>query len=202
MMRLIVPIIMLAVSIGMFFMYTSKTYSEIEALKVKEASYDQALDNAAELESVRNQLLEKYALFTPGSIEKLKKLLPNNVDNIKLILEINDRAARYNMSLKNVKFNTTDGKTNQNTTIEESSARLAEKNKDFNTFEVEFSTEGTYPNFVLFIKDIEQSLRIVDINSVAFSSPDVPATLGGVNPGRPRDVYKYDFKISTYWLKQ
>lgn len=201
MMRFIVPLIMLAVSVGLFFTYTSKTYTDIQDLRIKQAEYSDALTNAAELQAVRNQLVEKYNLFDTETLAELKKLLPDNVDNIKLILEINDVAVKYGMSLKNVKFQSNSSASP--TSIEESNARLAEKKKAYSAFNVEFSTEGTYSNFVLFIADLEKSLRIVDVNSIAFSSPEIQQTaLGGVNPSKPRDSYKYDFSVATYWLKQ
>jgi len=201
MMRFIGPLIMLAVSVGLFFAYTSKTYTSIQELRVKQAEYNDALSNAAELEAVRNQLIERYNMFDTQTLAELKKLLPDNVDNIKLILEINDVAVKYGMSLKNVKFQS--NQTASPTTIEESNSRLAEKKKSYSSFNVEFSTEGTYSNFVLFLSDIEKSLRIVDVNSIAFSSPELPQTaLGGLTNGKPKDSYKYDFSISTYWLKQ
>ena len=199
MMRFIVPIIMLAVSIGLFFTFTSPTYSSIQDLRAQQTEYNQALSNAAELESVRNQLIQKYNMFDQQTLADLKKLLPDNVDNIKLILEINDVAVRYNMSLKNVKFQSTSASP---TTVEENNARLAEKKKAYSSFSVEFSTEGKYSDFVGFISDLEKSLRIVDVNSLAFTAPELPQNLGGVNPSKPNDSYKYDFRVSTYWLKQ
>lgn len=195
------PLILLAISVGLFFTYTQKTYGDIQALQVKESSYNDALTNANELETVRDQLLEKYNMFAPGTLDRLSKLLPDNVDNIKLILEINDVAVRYGMSLKNVKFDSAAASTSSAKQIEQSNSKIAEKNKEYGIFDVEFSTEGTYPNFVAFIEDIEKSLRIVDVNSITFSSPENSGSFGGATPSKPADLYKYDFKISTYWLK-
>jgi Tfp pilus assembly protein PilO len=199
-MRFIVPLIMLAVSVGLFFTYTQKTWISIQELRTKQTEYNDALTNANELEQVRNDLLAKYNAFDPSSIEKLKKLLPDNVDNIKLILEINEVAFKYGMLLKNVKFDATDQNSNSSS-VQERNSSIAQKNKSYGTFDVEFSSEGTYSNFVSFMSDLEKSLRIVDVNAITFSSPELPQTLGGVSPSKPKDSYKYDFKISTYWLK-
>ena len=68
--------------------------------------------------------------------------------------------------------------------------------KDYGVWNLGFSTQGTYSNFVNFVKDLEKNLRIVDIVSVDFSS----SSGIGVNPALS-SIYKYDFKIKTYWLK-
>ncbi len=56
----------------------------------------------------------------------------------------------------------------------------------------------SYNNFINFTKDMEKNLRLVDISSVEFSAAE-----GSSNSksGNSNDVYKYNFKIKTYWLK-
>lgn len=192
-MRLILPIILIAVSIGAFVLYISPTYAEIKTLRAEKAEYDTALDNSKILQTIRGELSDKYKNFNPDDLAKLERLLPNNVDNIKLILEIQRVAATYGMTLRNVKFDTdavSAGTTNQAGFVTGGAAQTAPK-KDYGTFDLEFSTEGTYPNFVSFLTDLEKSLRIVDVKGITFTSTSAAGS----------DTYRYDFKITTYWFK-
>lgn len=81
------------------------------------ASYNEALNNSKALEAERDKLTQKYNSFDPENLSKLQKLLPDNVDNIRLILEIEKIASPYGMVLKNVKYDATDKNTAVSQTI-------------------------------------------------------------------------------------
>ncbi len=215
MFRYLISIILIGVSVVGFVMFTNPILGDISNIKTEIASYNEALDNSKSLENERDKLTKKYNAIDPESLNKLGKLLPDNVDNIRLILEIEKIASPYGMVLKDVKYDATqakvdpkkDNKTNttatDTTTDTGSSAQpqvsntIAVKNKEYGIWNLEFSTEGTYSNFVNLTKDLESNLRIVDISSIAFSSD------GGLVLGKTKssDTYKYNFKIKTYWLK-
>ena len=57
--------------------------------------------------------------------------------------------------------------------------------------DISFSIEGSYQNFLKFVGDLDKSLRIVDVQSVTFSSLS----------DKDASSYLYNFKIRTYWLK-
>lgn len=197
MFRYITPIIMIAVSLGVFFAYTDPVYKDVKELRTQVSSYDEALANSKKLEEAKNVLNQQYNTFTDDELERLRKLLPDNVDNIRLILEIESVAVRYGMTIKNVEFDVATRDTNGKE-IEEDSKDLKLAQKEYGIFDLSFSTEGTYPNFVAFLEDIEKSLRIVDINQISFTSPDNNPVQGF---GKPKDLYQYDISLRTYWLK-
>lgn len=201
MMRFITPIILIGIAVSLFFLFTNPIYSDISNLRTEIASYDAALDNSKALENERDKLTAKYNAINPDNLTKLQKLLPENVDNIRLILEIEQIASPFGMTLKDVKYNatnTTNTPTNGGTVVQGGGvAKLAPK--DYGIFDLEFSTSGTYNNFINFTKALESNLRIVDISSIAFSSSGV-ATGANTKINSP-ETYKYDFKIKTYWLK-
>ncbi len=194
MFRYIIPTILIALAIAAFFMFTDPMYQEITSKRQIVDSYNQALDNSKALESERDKLTQKYNSFDPNNLARLQKLLPNNVDNIRLILEIENIASPYGMLLKNVKYDTTNGKSDTVSSIVPTTGNPSPK--DYGVWDLEFSTQGTYNNFVNFLKDLENNLRIVDVSSIQFSS-----NIGlGLNPSLSQS-YKYDFRVKTYWLK-
>ena len=204
MFRFIFPILIILASVAGFFAYTDPVYKEIKNLKLKQEAYSQALSNSAKLREKRDELAVKYNSISPESLDRLGKLLPDSINNIRLIVEIVPLAAKHSMILKGVKFAPAEKITQISTGENLITGRPAvqytqtssntfnaqkEENKEYSTFDLEFSTESTYENFVGFLKDLEKSLRIMDINSIAFNSSD------------EKNFYKYDFKIKTYWLK-
>ncbi|MBI5139270.1 hypothetical protein HZA26_01525 [Candidatus Nomurabacteria bacterium] len=200
MFRFIIPTILVGVSVAGFLMFTNPLYNEINTQKERSASLNQALDNAKTLREERDKLTKKFNSISEEDRAKLEKLLPDNVDNIRLILEIEKIAGPYGMLLKEVKYNPTPKKS---TTGAPSGGEVVQggidptSNKSYGVLDLAFSTQGTYDNFIYFIKDLEKNLRIVDISSIDFSSD-----LGPQDSKLPADsIYKYNFKIKTYWLK-
>ena len=201
MFRYIIPIILTGVAVTGFFMFTKPILNDISITKNEISSYDEALNNSKSLESERDKLIQKYNAINPTDLARLQKLLPDNVDNIRLILEIEKIALPYGMILKDVKYDSTklDTSSSSKTASSQPVNNLANKEniKPYGTWNLEFSTSGTYSNFISFIKDLENNLRIVDISSVTFSSDS------SIGPGKIKvpDSYNYNFKIKTYWLK-
>ena len=200
------PTFLIVIAITFFFLFTNPIYNDISALNSEVTSYSSALDNSKMFENERDKLTAKYNAINPDNLTKLQKLLPENVDNVRLILEIGQIALPYGMVLKDVKYdtltNTKDATNNSTSTASATQttnqlSAAKNLNKDYGTWDLKFSTQGNYNNFVNFVKDLESNLRIVDISSVDFSS----STGVGINPNITNDAYKYDFTIKTYWLK-
>ena len=170
---------LIGVAIAGFFFFTSPIYKEISSSREQIASYSEALDNSKALEAERDKLTQKYNSFDTENLSRLEKLLPDNVNNIRLILEIEKIALPYGMVLKNVKYDSvSDDNTMQATT---NTQTLTGSNKNYGAWDLEFSTQGTYNNFLNFLKDLENNLRIIDISSIQFSSSVSP----GLNPNLP-----------------
>ncbi len=192
-MRFILPIILIGIAVAGFFLYLNPWYMQIKEQKAVIASYDTALDNSKALDAQREMLSKKYNSISTDDIKKLSVLLPDSVDNIRLILEIGDLAFPYGMVLKDIKYSAI----SKSSTDTKALQAAKQERKDYGDFDLEFSTQGTYQNFVNFLKDLEHNLRIVDISSIEFSSE-----AGGVSlVGAPTNIYKYNIKLKTYWLK-
>lgn len=224
-MRFLLPLALIGVGIGGFFLITSPIYDDIKSLQAEAEVYNQALENSANLQKERDRLTTKYNSFSVEDITKLEKMLPNSVDNIQLILEIQEEAAKRGIIVKNVQFEpeqfvdqgANDATTSPNATPTPNSnsasgqaaaanntpatrnrtgrVASADDNKDYEAFELEFSVEGSYSDFVAFMKLMERSLRLIDINTISFT----PGT--SEKDKKYTDDYRYLFRINTYRLK-
>ncbi len=202
MMRFVMPIILIGISITVFVIFADPMYSDVGLARTQIASYDEALNNSKALENERDKLTAKENSIDPANIAKLEKLLPENVDNIRLILEIEDIASPYGMILKDIKYSPDVAAPVAGTTptAPKGGATGAKStNKDYGVWNLEFSTAASYNNFLNFTKDLESNLRIVDVSSIQFASNANGGPASASNPAS--DVYKYSFKIKTYWLK-
>ncbi len=193
MFRFILAFILVGVAGGVFFYYTKPAYDSTKQLQSDIRAYNQALDKANELQRLRQALLSRYNTFNQADIERLAKLLPDHVDNVRLLLDLDSFAGSQGFALQNVSISSTgsSAKTNQTAAGVIGSSGEAHESLTFG-----FATQGTYSAFVSFMEALERSLRIVDIVSLSLQ-PIVPP------PGvvLPEPYYSYDVVLKTYWLK-
>jgi len=209
-MRWLLPIFLIGVAIGGYLLITQPIIAETSLLQEEADAYGRALDNSALLQKERDRLTTKYNSFNTQDIERLEKMLPNSVDNIQLILEIQEEAAKRGIIVQNVEFEPEqfaeqnvegeDGQASAPSSTSasrrgSSSSNAVDENKPYESFELEFSVEGSYDDFVSFMKLMERSLRLVDIHAISFT----PGT--SEKDKVYTDDYKYLFRINTYRLK-
>lgn len=202
-MKTLFPISLILTSIILFFLVINPFYKDVKQLKADVSVYKGALDNANVLKDTRDSLLEKYRNIKEEDKTRLNNFLPNTVNNIKFILEIERIANLHGMPLKNIKFEDKDLPENQveNTgdamIIPSDEITVA---KPYGVFPIEFVTEGDYASFLSFLEDLELNLRLMDIKEISFTVPEKSTTSSVDNTINP-NIYNYIVKVDTYWLK-
>ena len=192
-MRAIFSIFGLIAAVGVFTLYTQPAYDNVQALQKEIAGYDQALDKAAELQEIKAALLERRKAFDPEDLDRLEKMLPNHVDNVRLILDLDRLAGHYGMALQNVVVSDPASASGGDTVIGSASGG----DQKYDSLTLKFATRGTYSNFVKFLEDLEASLRIVDVVSLSLGAEG-----GSSQLSRSSDnAYRYEIAIRTYWLR-
>ncbi len=193
-MRFIFPSLLIIISVAAFIVYINPTYAEVKIKRAESAQYDEALTNSRQLQEERDALSEKYRTLSPEDLERLNRMLPDNADNIRLILNIQQMAQTYGMAISAIKFDAETVKPTNgvaSSTAAVSATDTAKAQRDYGDFEIEFTTAGSYDNFQKFLADMERSLRITDIQSITFGSEVDPTKQG----------YTYTIKLLAYWLK-
>lgn len=187
--KTILSIVGLAIAGGTLFFYTQPTYDSVRALEAEIGEYNQALEKAAELQNLKQSLLSRYNAFNPSDIDRLHKLLPDHVDNVRLVLDLDNLAGRHGMALQNVTLSNPTEVANKGAIGAIGSGR-----QKFNSLTLKFTTHGTYADFEGFMEELERSLRIVDLASLSLQEADN-------NQAGQEPRYRYDITIRTYWLK-
>ena len=192
-MNFIIPFILIASSIGVFFGYVDPNYKgNIDAqsttnysndsvifLQSELAKYDDVLNSSTKIVSQRDVLIAKRNTITDTDQTRLETLLPSNIDNIRLIIEISKIAQNRNLVAKNISFDDI---------TQSSSGSIGQSNSPFGTLSLKFTVNSTYSNFLNFLQDLESNLRLLDITNISFTS---------TNNG----FYDFNVSLNTYWLK-
>ncbi len=186
MIRSILSTAFLIAAIGIFVVYTKPAYDTVQTQAAETASYDAALTKAAQLQQLKQGLLSRYNAFNANDVARLQKLLPDHVDNVALVLDLDSLASHYGLGLANVTVS--QPKSEQATTVIGSTS-----GQKYDSLTLAFVTHGTYDQFRSFINDLETSLRIVDLEDLSITGGD--QSLGGI------PTYDYKITLRTYWLK-
>ena len=184
-MKFLTPLLLIGISVALFLMFINPTYQTIGVLREEGSQYTAALDRAKQAGVKRDQLVSKYNSFSSEDLKRLLKVLPDRVDNIKLVVDVNNLAAKYGTSIRDIKVG-------DNTQTSKPNAIIAEAaSKPYGTLSVGFGVTMSYENFLRFLNDIEQSLRLTDVSAIEFD------TIASGTSGN----YNYIVTVKTYWLK-
>jgi Tfp pilus assembly protein PilO len=184
-MKLILPIIIIALCVGMYFLYISPTALEIKSLAVKKAEYDNVLEKAREIKAKRDAVLADYNSITEDEITRLNKIVPSNFDSVLFVNDLNAAAGKYGMVVQDYKTN--EPEANNREGITEPTSEV------YRTTTVTFKLVGPYSQFIKFLNDIESSLRLIDLTSLAVAP---------IKDKNPRvDSLEYVLEVKTYSLR-
>ena len=198
-MRSVFSIILIAAAVGLFVGYTEGAYNLALSSKAEVANYSVAFADSKQYVTIRQSLLDKYNTVSSDSQARLGKLLPDSVDNIRLILEVATIGARYGMVPKEVSFSGGSSVPGSSADINSNATTVAAAIANsttasaltgagpVGTISMTFTVSGSYQSFQSLLNDLSQSLRLIDVTGINFS-------VG------PNDFSDYQVTITAYWL--
>ncbi len=182
----ILPLFFLVLAGGIFFAYIQPTFSgSVATLRGEIESLDAALMAARQFKEKEIELTRERNSLSAEQIERLEAFLPDNVDNVQLIVDLNSLAARSGVTLSD--FNIVSGEGTTGTSTDTEIIPL-EASESTDSLELSVSATGSYAAFRTFLAGVEQSLRPLDI---------VELTVDDSATG----VYTYDVTFRLYWLR-
>jgi Tfp pilus assembly protein PilO len=187
--RNITALILIVLAIGVYFTYTSGQIDVLKSIQAENNQYLSAIDNAKKLISLRDSVLNQYNAISDGDKARLDKLVPDNIDNVRLIIDISGIAARHGLTAAGIKTSADTNISAASTPSQNASKSIISGGGGLSTVTVTFNVTTTYTNFITFIQDLERSLRILDVTSITLSASD-------------SGTYTYGVTLNTYWLKQ
>jgi len=187
-------IILVILSIGIYFTFTSGQWAQAKAIKVVNDEYSKAIDNAIALIKIRDNLLAQYKQVSETDRINLDKMIPSTVDNIRLVIDLKDIGAKHGFALKNIKAvapltqqGTVPSAPRAVNTSQIGASDIVTPVLDNVT--VSFTVTAPYLEFISFLQDLESNLRIMDITRLNVSAKE-------------NGVYDFGVELKTYWLRQ
>jgi hypothetical protein len=201
MMSRILPLLSIVIAIGLFFGYINPTRTgSIASTKAQIDSYESALDAAERFKQKESELIVARANIPSDGLARLESFLPDGVDNVQVILDLNALAARSGIRLSDFEAtqNTTEGGVGNTagTPIATGAAAPGLGGSDISltgsepveSLDITLSATGSYASFRAFLEGIEQSLRLLDVINVTVTDSET-------------GVYTYEMTIRLYWLR-
>ena len=220
-MKNLTPILLILIAVGLYFFYIDPMYNEeiSQKEKVKE-QYIEAVETTKQLALVLGRHVDTYNSFTDEDLERLDQVVPESIDPLRLIVDVNAVARGQGLKLENITVGaTSSGQEEQGPSNNPGGAAFTEGGAagefapvDFDTAIVDptldittlsFSVSATYEEFLDLLAAFERSLRIFDIVSV-----EIGGSEGGSDGGEEQviieseDVLDFSVELQTYSLKQ
>ena len=188
----IIATILIVLSVGLYFTVTTNFLAQAKDVQALNDQYNSAIDSAKKLISVRDQVIKDYSNVSDSDRQRLSKMIPNSVDNIRLIIDLNNVALHHGFVLENIKAAAAVSKTVAPTPSVPQGANpnfVTIATPVLDTVNVSFDVKAPYLSFISFLQDLEANLRIMDVSSINMSIAD-------------NGVYSYNVELKTYWLRQ
>ncbi len=197
--RNITATILIVLAIGIYFTVTKGMLADAKAVQQVNTQYSSAIESADQLIQVRDQVLKNYNNVSQDDRDRLNKMIPNTVDNIRLIIDLNSVALRHGFSLRNIKAVAGSAQKAGTTGTAASTPAVAPSNglgsnnnviatPVLDTVTVSFSVSAPYNQFISFMQDLEADLRMMDLTHLTMSANDT-------------DTYDFSVELKTYWMR-
>jgi hypothetical protein len=175
-------IIVAGATVGLFFLYLKPSYATITNLRNQEKKtldmVAQFVESAKELERLKSI----YQDIKPQDMAKLESFLQEQYDPTEFVLYVHRIAENYGLTITNFDI--------KGTIPARSSSNQNDFNSDlFDTTTFSFNVSTSYKVFIALLKDLERSLKPLDITEISFTSSEL-------------DDYNFRVTLQTYWLKK
>lgn len=189
----LLPFVLVLLSGAIFYWYINPTYTQgIMQSQQKIASYERALKAAESYTSRETELIAERNQIPAESLSRVQTFLPDDVDNVQLILDLSSLAARSGVTVSGFAISKTPGAAAADAVpaINGSQPGLSSAVGSSNltdSLDVSVTVAGSYDGFYNFLTQTEKSLRLLDVTNLTVSSA-------------ANGLYTYNVTFRLYWL--
>lgn len=185
MFRTLTPIVAILMAVVVYFYYIQPTMDEIQDIEGETDEYVEAVRNAEQFNTRLQTLVQKKNSFSAFEIERLNALVPDTVDEVKLLVDLKEVARAHGMLFGNISVSENED-TGGSGEISEGSTLDFER--DFVYSDIQFGLIGTYEQFRGALAEIERSLVLLEVVNISFSASE-------------GDLQQYKITARAYALK-
>lgn len=191
--KAILSFIFLGVAVASFVFYIKPTYDNAQTYKADIARYDSALEKTKEIQTLKRDLLTRYNLFAGDNLDRLLKMVPDHVDNVRLVLDLDGIASQYGLRVQNVSAEAV-----AKADAKDSATLVGGQTEEaYQSLTLQFEVVATYQDFLSLLHDLESSLRIVEVESISLT----PYGNTGEGDASQDALYNFSIVMRTFWLK-
>lgn len=181
-MKSFIPFIIMAICISSYFFYIKPELAIISSKQQKYTEYKNVLDKVKEIREKREALASKYGSISSDDLAKLDKMIPKEFVSEYFVNDLNALSSRYGMKISQLNL----------TLPVPVEGSVDQTQQSLSTITAKFTLTGTYDQLLLFLRDIESSLRIIDVMSLSVKTK---------GDERNNIVLDYSIEVKTYSLK-
>lgn len=173
MFKILIPILGIIIAVGLFFTYIQPTFSEVRMIQDETAQYAEATEKATELQQRITQLKAQQERISQEDRARLETLLPNVLDEVTLLIDINTLASAHNLILSDIDVGNTEGV--DTAVVEQQGATPATADplrEQYVPLDIGFSVAGSYADFRNFLKELERSLVLTEVTQIQFTESE------------------------------
>ena len=168
--KIIAPILFIIASVGLFFSYISPAMDTLRQATDLKDRLVVAVEKYNDLFQRREMLRSNYASIPVADEQNLHRILPDEIDPVRIIIDIDRLARAPGIGLQVSSFELPRMHTTQ-------SSRGAEEEKNqLTTWVMATTVEGSYAGFKTFLATLERSLTIFDVTQLEIEKIDIGAT--------------------------
>ncbi len=180
--------IILGISIFIFLKFTQPMFNNLTSLKTQIIEKQEVKKGLLERKAMLQDIADKYQLLG-GDLTKINYALPTKPQLAEVLATIDVIAKQAQVNLNEVSFRE----------INETEAGKKNTNS-YNTIEVTFAVEGNFVNTNLFLQEVGQELRIMDVKQVAMKQYNTLQQVGSKTKSyKTISILKTDVVLYTYY---
>lgn len=202
-MKNLILVVLIFASVGVYFFQTRTLVEHNVQIAQEKERLAEALKITDEYRALSAKLREERdQKIGKGEIDKLDKLLPSSIDNIRLFVDLQKIAADYGLPLDTVNISgegSDSGKQGESQAPLRQQVQGSQSADGVGVVKFSFTVKTDLATFKNLLQGMEESLRIFDITDIKIS----PATEESASQKAPVGPVMYTFALSanTYWLK-
>lgn len=180
-MKYVYPIFLLLLSGMVYFQFIDPQLAEAKAFKAHRQELRDKIVNLEKIKQIRDDKLALVSAFPEGAILKTTTLLPDKIDPLRLIATIDKLSAVHGFRIQSPAVNGLEAQ--QGVPVV----------GDVGTAVLKFSVAGPYSEIRTMLREMEDTLQILDFNSLSLSVKDDAKSTTG--------IAEYAIELKTYWLR-
>ncbi len=154
-MRSILSIGVIAICVGMYFMYIKPLTVEVRARTAEKEEYTKVLTRVDEIKVKRDNIIAEYNSISPEEIDRLQKIIPEKINSVALLNDLSVIGSKYGVVIKDFKVSDSDNASRD--------VLGSEVSGSYKTTHITMNISAGYEGFLNFLEDIEYSLSLMDV---------------------------------------